>query len=147
MTPPVKLSRAFSLVEVAMAVGIVAFGLIAIFGLLPISLTTTRTISSEGMATDILTGLAEDLQVERGTPADATPLYGLAVGTDTNGSVLFNQAGLPASDPSEAAYKADWRRWTTNNGASARIIHLSVGWPATNTQGQIEALVPISHNP
>ncbi len=147
MTPPVKLSRAFSLVEVAMAVGIVAFGLIAIFGLLPTSLTTTRTISSEGMATDILTALAEDLQVEREAPADATPLYGLAVGTDTNGSVFFNQAGLPAASPSEAAYKADWRRWTTNHGASACIIHLSVGWPATNAQGQIEALVPLSHHP
>lgn len=130
-----------------MAVGIVAFGLIAIFGLLPTSLTTTRTISSEGMATDILTALAEDLQVEREAPANATPLYGLGVGTDTNGSVLFNQAGLLVADPSEAIYKADWRRWTTNHGASARIVHLSVAWPATNAQGLVEALVPLSRNP
>ena len=55
-------TEAFSLVEVALALGVAAFCLIAILGLLPIGLKNDRTAFEETAATGILSAVAADLR-------------------------------------------------------------------------------------
>ena len=60
---------AFSLVEVTLALGIAAFCLIAVFGLIPVGVQTNRNATSQTAATNIIAGCrrfacdAEDAQL------------------------------------------------------------------------------------
>src|SRR6266516_6437026 len=54
--------HAFSLVEVTLALGIAAFCLIAVFGLVPIGVQTNRNATSQTAATNIMAAVAADLR-------------------------------------------------------------------------------------
>src|SRR5436190_6127195 len=60
-------ARAFSLVEVTLALGIAAFCLIAVFGLMPIGVQTNRNATSQTRATNIMAAVVADM---RATPKD-----------------------------------------------------------------------------
>ena len=53
---------AFSLVEVTLALGIAAFGLIAVFGLLPTGLNTNQASIRQTAAANVIAGIAADLR-------------------------------------------------------------------------------------
>ena len=57
--------HAFSLVEVTLALGVAAFCLLAVFGLIPVGLQTNRNSTSQTGATNIIADVVADL---RGTP-------------------------------------------------------------------------------
>ena len=65
MRRPVHPAAAFSLVEVTLALGIAAFCLIAVFGLMPVGVQTNRNATSQTAATDIIAAIVSDL---RATP-------------------------------------------------------------------------------
>src|ERR1700730_12438023 len=69
-------TAAFSLVEVALALGVAGFCLIAILGLLPASLKTNQTSTRQTTANGILSAIVADL---RATPATSTTsnLFGI----------------------------------------------------------------------
>ena len=52
---------AFSLVEVTLALGVAAFCLIAVFGLVPVGLQTNRNATSQTAATNIIAAVVADL--------------------------------------------------------------------------------------
>jgi len=54
--------HAFSLVEVTLAIGVAAFCLIAVFGLLPVGLQTNRNATSQTVATNIIAFVVADLR-------------------------------------------------------------------------------------
>jgi type II secretory pathway pseudopilin PulG len=74
-------AAAFSLVEVTLAIGIAAFCLIALFGLLPVGVQTNRNASSQTAATDIMASVLADL---RATPKNNTTStqFGISVPSD-----------------------------------------------------------------
>ena len=53
---------AFSLVEVTLALGIAAFCLIAVFGLVPVGVQTNRNATSQTTATNILSSVVSDIR-------------------------------------------------------------------------------------
>jgi uncharacterized protein (TIGR02598 family) len=53
---------AFSLVEVTLALGIAAFCLIAVFGLMPVGVQTNRNATSQTAATNILSSVVSDIR-------------------------------------------------------------------------------------
>ncbi len=59
---PKNSPRAFSLVEVTLALGIVSFALLAILGLLPVGLKSAQDSSEQARATDILNLAATGVQ-------------------------------------------------------------------------------------
>ena len=62
-------AAAFSLVEVTLALGIAAFCLIAVFGLMPVGVQTNRNATSQTAATNIMAAVIADL---RATPKART---------------------------------------------------------------------------
>ena len=73
---------AFSLVEVTLAIGIAAFCLIAVFGLVPVAVLTNRNATSQTAATNVMASVIADL---RATPQTTTsPQYGITFGTAEN---------------------------------------------------------------
>jgi uncharacterized protein (TIGR02598 family) len=57
-----RLIAGFSLVEVTLALGIAAFCLIAVFGLVPVGVQTNRNATSQTAATNILSSVVSDIR-------------------------------------------------------------------------------------
>jgi Tfp pilus assembly protein PilV len=62
--------HAFSLVEVTLALGVAAFCLLAVFGLMPIGVQTNRNATSQTAAANIMAAVVADL---RATPLTTPP--------------------------------------------------------------------------
>ena len=71
----------FSLVELTLALGIAAFCLIAVFGLVPIAVQTNRNATSQTAATNMLADVVADIRATARATASATPsqLYSIAI--------------------------------------------------------------------
>ena len=62
MKRSINFQAAFSLVEVTLALGVAAFCLIAVVGLVPVGVQTNRNATSQTAATNILSGVVSDLR-------------------------------------------------------------------------------------
>ncbi len=102
MKPPYH-PGGFSLIEVTLAMGIAAFCLLAIFGLLPAGLDSNRESHRHAAAANLATSVTADLQAMLPTAGSAStpssPLYNIsASGTTTlylneDGSINSNATG------------------------------------------------------
>src|SRR5882724_4262002 len=81
---------AFSLVEVTLALGVAAFCLIAVFGLMPVGVQTNRNATSQTAATNIMAAAVADLRATPTFNATSTQ-FGITFGT--NATRYFDSAG------------------------------------------------------
>ena len=138
---------AFSLVEVTVALGIGAFCLIAIFGLIPIGTTTNRNAAAESTATSILSAITADL---RSTPtsSNASPRYNINFGSSA--TVYFDAAGNPTATANDQVYRLTIGFPTTS--AYATFVRFQISWPAavdpsTGTpSGSVEAFAALDRH-
>lgn len=82
--------RAFSLVEVTIAIGLVSFCLVAMLGVLPVGLSQERKSTDQTLATQALSAVVADFQ-NAATNATNTPAYNVAIpkiGEQTKNSTL-----------------------------------------------------------
>ena len=107
-----QFTSAFSLVELTLALGIAAFCLIAVFGLMPVAVLTSRNATSQTRATNIMAAVVADL---RGTPTANTTSaqFGITFGTNPP-PLYFDGSG----------------QFTTSLGANSRY-QLNVTWYGT----------------
>jgi len=79
--------HAFSLVEVTLALGVAAFCLLAVFGLIPVGLQTNRNATSQTVATNVIAFVVADLRANYKTtlvtPTWRSPLLCMTLGTQT----------------------------------------------------------------
>src|SRR5512132_81933 len=75
-----RAATAFSLVEVTLALGIAAFCLIAVFGLMPVAVQTNRNASSQTAATNIMAAVVADLRAIP-TATNTSAQFGIVFGT------------------------------------------------------------------
>lgn len=135
---------AFSLVEVTLALGIGAFCLIAVFGLVPIAVQTNRNATSQTRATNIMAAVVADL---RATPKGNTtstqfciplaisgtsaPLYFANTGqcsTDLAGST--SPCGFSWTPPINTRYQLNI---TWGGSTALPYADVKVTWPAAAT--------------
>jgi len=76
-----RLKSGFSLVEVTLALGIAAFCLIAVFGLLPVGVQTNRNATSQTAATNIMASVLADLRATQKVKTSSAQ-FNIAVPTD-----------------------------------------------------------------
>lgn len=150
---------AFSLVEVTLALGVAAFTLLIIVGMLPVSLKTNQASTQQTIANSIISQVAADLRAaarlppgqqskqfslhpHNGGPWDPTPDY-----------IFFTDDGRPTGTnqttaPSDAIFRATitYRLPPTDTTSLADI---KVSWPAqqadmTKVAGSVEMFVAIN---
>jgi uncharacterized protein (TIGR02598 family) len=150
---------AFSLVEVTLALGVAAFSLLVILGMLPVSLKTNQSSSQQTTANGIISQVAADLRAaarlppgqvskqfslhpHNGGPWDPTPDY-----------LYFDYDGRPtgtnqSTAPSGVLYRVTvtYRLPPTDTTSLADI---RVSWPAaqsdqTKVAGSVEMFVAIN---
>jgi uncharacterized protein (TIGR02598 family) len=120
-------ARAYSLVEVTLAVGIASFCLIAVFGLLPVGVQTNRNATSQTAATNIMAAVIADL---RATPKASTTSSQFAITFGTGKTLYFDSVGQPSTSlGANSRYRINigWGASTPNGPAFAS---LKVTWPA-----------------
>jgi|GEM_PF-4639139 len=98
-TPSSRCS-ALTLVEVAIAVGIVAFCLIAIVGLLPVMLEAVRSAREKGMTSRILEAVVRDVRDNK-VSAGASRTYEF---NDEGFLLRVTSGAVPSSDTALAFY-------------------------------------------
>jgi type II secretory pathway component PulJ len=135
----------FSLVEVTLALGIAAFCLVTLFGLMPVGISSNQTSVEQTFAAGVAGRVAADL---RNTPppaggaTSATSSLGFAIpgpggAASANPQILyFTEAGNPSgligaqpvtSGSTESRYRATVGFTPKNGITTARIL---VTWPA-----------------
>jgi Tfp pilus assembly protein PilV len=140
----IGVAAAFSLVEVTLALGIAAFCLIAVFGLVPVAVVTNRTATSQTAATNIMAAVVSDL---RAAPKTNSWSYQLAIRFGTNATRYFDSqrqcscdsAGVQKPNPSLGDCSLSWSpalqpRYrvtiTWSGSSSLRYADLKATWPA-----------------
>ena len=84
---------AFSLVEVTLALGIAAFCLIAVFGLMPVGVQANRNATSQTAATNILSSVVSDIRASPKTSSN-TLKYNIRKNKGNPTTVCFDGQGL-----------------------------------------------------
>ena len=91
--------RAFTLIEVTLALGVAGFCLVTIFGLLPVGLNSNQASMEQTMAGNISSAILGDLRSTQagaglsprfGIPIPASP--GSAASTETSGTTFYISA-------------------------------------------------------
>jgi uncharacterized protein (TIGR02598 family) len=123
--------RAFSLVEVTLALGIAAFCLIAVFGLMPVGVQTNRNATSQTAATSILSDVIADMRATPKTTSISTQ-YGIAFSTNSTTTLYFDGQGQFATSlGANSRYRLTVTIPTNPAGPnSATFADLKVTWPA-----------------
>ena len=122
--PPAFL-EAFSLVEVTMAVGITAFCLLSVFGLLSVGMISNKTAIEQTAATGIATGIFADLRNTPKTNASSTQ-YRITFPA-TALPVYFSEDGSVQATAATARYLATI---TVNSVSPTALVNIRITWPA-----------------
>jgi uncharacterized protein (TIGR02598 family) len=139
----------FSLVEVAIALGITGFCLLAIFGLLPVAEQTNHNASSQTAAINIIDAVVADM---RSTPSGLanTAQYHLTFGSPQ--TLYFDGAdGFANTHTSTSRYQLNIT-YPPGTGLSKAptYVTLKVTWPAqaspANARGVVDMFVALDRN-
>ena len=135
----------FSLVEVTLALGIAAFCLIAVFGLIPVAALTNRNATSQTRATNITAAVIADL---RATPKTNSASLQFAIPFFTTNTTRYfdsqaqcscDSAGLQKPNPATRDCSLSWSpalqpryRLTITWSGSTTLPYadVKVTWPA-----------------
>jgi len=162
---PIK-TAAFSLVEVAIAIGLSAFCLTAIFGLLPVGLNSNMASINQTEANGILTAVSADL---RATPPTSplglsatSPLFSIiipknSVSTLPSAQTLYltdDGVSSPTLVPqSRYLLTVQFQPNALTSGSSGKIatfVNLKVTWPAeapvAYAAGSVQTFLAIDRN-
>ena len=162
MNRRLRSAAAFSLVELTLALGIAAFCLIALFGLVPIGIQTNRNATSQTSATNIMAAVVADL---RATPKTNNTSSQFCIPLGTSTTLYFDSAGRCSKDsagstspcgvswvpPLQTRYQLNVT-WSTTGGCSFALpcADLKVTWPAAavpaNASGSAEMLAAFDRN-
>jgi uncharacterized protein (TIGR02598 family) len=140
-----QLISAFSLIELTVTIGIAAFCLIAVFGLMPVGVRTNRNATSQTAATNIMAAVISDL---RATPKanNTSSQFAITFGTPT--PLYFDGSGqFTTTLGANSRYQLNVT-WYGTTGL--RYADLKVTWPAAattaNASGSTEMFTAFDRN-
>ena len=161
----------FSLVELTLAIGVAAFCLLAVFGLLPVAQSSHQAASEQTVANGLTSEIISDLRAtHRTTPptAQVSPRFGLtigAAGAASSSETLFFRDGAdvigPPDTPAAGAiplprYRATVFLTPPASGRMATTGRILVTWPAmadplparppTKYNGSLETFIALDRN-
>jgi uncharacterized protein (TIGR02598 family) len=135
---------AFSLIEVTLALGVAAFCLVTVFGLLPIGINSNQISIQQTSAANLAKGIVSDMRAtEMSTPVATTsaiykiPMPVAASGTSTatlylrddgsTGTTAVNHNADPTQNP---RYRATLFFNPPASGRASTPVRILVTWPA-----------------
>src|SRR5439155_24291374 len=95
--------HAFSLVELTLALGIAAFCLLAVFGLMPIGVQTNRNTISQTAAANIMAAVIADMRAAS-KPYDSSKTYSAGDEVFSDGYCYVAKATTTGNPPTNQTY-------------------------------------------
>ena len=150
-----KSESAFSLTEVTLALGVAAFCLTAIFGLLPIGISSNQSSVQQTVAAGVTSAIAADL---RATPftTGTSAIYKLVItGTTTQQLRLCQDGTIDASGGTNSIYLAYVTFSAPTATQASTPVRILITWPAggdlnnnppKNYVGSYEAVTTLERN-
>jgi len=126
----------FSLIEVTIALGVAAFALIAILGLLQTGLTSQKATTEQTAATSIATMIYSDLIAASGTTATPQFKIDLSAAPPSPQTIYFSEAGKPTGLIGSGAVTGSRYRASVDVHPAATTskaptgVRILVTWPA-----------------
>jgi uncharacterized protein (TIGR02598 family) len=133
-------TSAFSLVEITLALGVAAFALLAILGMLPTSLKTQQASIQQTTANSIISQIFSDLRADVRLPPGLAshetdggfqpPLHGHWLQMGTPDTLYFTQEGKPVNSGQDVPV---FRATITYRGPptdTTSLANITVSWPA-----------------
>lgn len=124
-------AAAFSLVEVVLSLGIAAFALVALLGVLPLGLQSHKEASEQIAAVNLASTIIADLQ-NAGDGSETSARYGVNLRVGSEETRLFNEADEIVTD-SSAQFRVLIKVLPPDSTVHGRRVHLSIVWPASAT--------------
>ena len=124
----------FSLIEVVIALGIFAFCIVAIVGLLPVGMNSVRSVSNENNAIHIASSIEGIWQV---APLGSSPITipniitNLAISSSANSTYFFDEFGDPLANSTGAALKMNYK---TAGSGNSTTVNMTFSWPPSATE-------------
>jgi uncharacterized protein (TIGR02598 family) len=152
--------RAFTLVEVTLALGMAAISLLAIFALLPVGLQTSHSATEQAASNDILAAVIADLRATaptspRGNSAISAQ-FGIDIPGNSGGSgstvtLYFDSQGRVLPSPAGSRYRVTVTYPPGAGGPrTATFAELKMTWPAVaepaNALGSAETFIALDRN-
>lgn len=140
-------ARAFTLVEVVLALGVLTFAVLMLLALVPAGLQTNRDTREESLATNLIAAMVADWRAAGGTTNASRlfqfpPLDTAVSGTNT---VWVNESGQSVG-AADARYRVSYRLTVPPDGSLLPYyVDFTVSWPAqaTNAVGKVEAVAAL----
>jgi Tfp pilus assembly protein PilV len=157
---PAKPYFGFSLIEVTIALGVVAMCLTTIFALLPLGLQTSQNAAQQVASADIMGAVTTDLRATpvtspRGgaatSPQFAIPIPANPVTTGTPLTLFFNSEGqFSSSLTPNSRYRLTITFVPNSSSRSATLVALKMTWPGAasvaNASGSSEMFLALDRN-
>jgi Tfp pilus assembly protein PilV len=141
-----KPDAAFSLVELTLALGVAAFCLIGVFGLMPAGVQTNRNATSQTRATNIMAAVVADLRATPKSPSSwngTSSQFCISLGTST--TLYFDREGRCSGDlaGSTSPCGVSW------NPALQTRYQLNITFPSTGnlTYAELKVTWPAAADP
>jgi uncharacterized protein (TIGR02598 family) len=140
-------AAAFSLIEVTLALGIAAFCLIAVLGLMPVAVLANRNATSRTAATNIMAAVVADL---RAIPTTKTTSAQFSIVFGTAKTLYFDNTGQFATTPgTNSRYQVNVT-WPDSGWTLLKYADVKVWWPAAataaNASGSTEMFAAFDRN-
>lgn len=131
----------FSLIEVAIAFGVISFALVVLLALLPVGLSSSRDGSAEEAATELLVATSADIR-NSAPNAVQTPMFRLPLNSQGEVTEYFAANGEKVGTAAAANFRLTVTGLTNDNPA-LRVTRLRVSWPpqASPPPSSVETLV------
>lgn len=135
--PPLR--RAFSLVEVVLALGLVSFCLVAIIGMLPVGLQSVKNAKEESAAANALNQIAAGIRNATITNGSYQASGGFeditwsADGTSHEFSQPLSLEGQPEANTNEVRLKGHVELIAPGSDNQPSVAQISVAWPSSAT--------------
>ena len=148
---PVKkrFTSAFSLVELTLALGIAAFCLLAVFGLIPVAALTNRNATSQTAATNIMNAVVSDLRAAPTTKTKSSQ-FQITFATSGTQTLYFDASGTASiSLTANSRYQLNVT-WSNSSWNGLLYADVKVWWPAAataaNASGSTEMFAAFDRN-
>lgn len=155
-----RVIAAFSLVEVTLAIGVAAFCLIALIGLLPVAAKTNRTAVQQTTANDILTAIVNDFHSTPRGASNSSKQYKALFpnGNQRTGYLYFSNEGStgqkadnPTSDTTFYATITYMDPPAGSGPKTATLFDVKVSWPyggstSGTPEGSVETFLSLDRN-
>lgn len=151
-----RIGRAgFTLVEVALALGVASFCMVALLGLIPAGLNSSQNAISQTGAVGVIRSIATDLKSAR-LSATESPEYALPL-DGASSTELFVEEGGRFSRTLAQVPRARFRATVTtlepstaDDAPSASLQRIVISWPAAaepaEATGRLETIVALDRN-